>query len=198
MSYNYPLDMSFKIAIAAPQMSITDANGTMQFYVKQKLFKLKEAVSVFSDATQTNVLFTMGADRVIDFSARYRFTDAAGNSLGSIKRQGMRSLWKAHYDLFVGDEEVPALTVQEENPMIRMADGCINQIPIVGLFAGYFLNPAFLVARPDGTVVMKLTKQPAFFEGKFRIDKLVELDGMEEQRILLGLMMMTLLERTRG
>jgi hypothetical protein len=43
-----------------------------------------------------------------------------------------------------------------------------------------------------------LTKQPAFFEGKFGLDKLTEISQIEEQRALLSLLMMVLLERTRG
>ncbi|MDH5606652.1 MAG: hypothetical protein OEY93_07175 [Anaerolineae bacterium] len=198
MSHNYPLNVSFKILAMAPQMSITDASGSLIYYVKQKMLKLKEAVTVFGDQAQTQPLYKISADRIIDFSARYNFADAAGTPLGGVKRQGMQSLWKARYDIFQGDEQSPALTISEENVAVRLADGCLNQIPIVGLFAGYFLNPSYLVARPDGTGVMRISKQPALFEGKFKIDRLVELDEFEEKRILLSLIMMTLLERVRG
>lgn len=198
MALTYPLDLSFKVVALAPQIMVTDASGNLQFYVKQKLFKLKEAVSVFSDETQTRLLFTISADRVIDFSARYSFADANGAPLGAVKRQGAKSLWRAHYDIFAGDEQMPALSIQEESVAIRFADGCVNSIPIVGMFAGYFFNPTYLISRSDGTVVMKLNKMPAFFEGKFQIEKLVGLDEAEEGRILLSIMMMLLLERSRG
>lgn len=194
----YPLTMSFKVVTLVPQIYIADAGGKSLFYVRQKLLKLKEAITVFADDTQQQPLFKIGADRVIDFSARYNFTDMAGHSLGSIKRKGMRSLWQAHYEIYQGAEQTPALNIREENPWLRVADSCLEQIPLVGLFAGYFLNPSYLVTRADGTGVMRLSKQPAFFEGKFKIDRLIEMDDMEEKRILLGLMIMTLLERSRG
>lgn len=194
----YPLTMSFKVVTLVPQIYVTDASGQGLFYVRQKLMKLKEAVTVFADDTQQQGLFKIGADRIIDFSARYNFTDMAGNPLGSIKRKGMRSLWSAHYEIFEGTEEIAGLVVREENPWIRVADACVEQIPLAGLFAGYFLNPTYLVSRADGSGVMRLSKQPAFFEGKFLMEKLVELDELEEKRIVLGLMMMTLLERSRG
>ena len=69
---NYPLDLLFKFSIV-PQISVTDSSGQQIAYVKQKLFKLKEAISVFSDETQTNISFKIEADRVIDFSAKYKF-----------------------------------------------------------------------------------------------------------------------------
>lgn len=45
---------------------------------------------------------------------------------------------------------------------------------------------------------MRLTKQPAFFEGRFQIDRLGELSPREELNLILGFLMLVLLERSRG
>ena len=193
---DYPLGISFKIVALAPQISVTDASGNLILYVKQKLFKLKEAVTVFADAQQTQPLYKMNADRVLDFSARYNFTDQQGTPLGAVKRQGMKSLWKARYDILDGDAVV--MTIQEENPWVKIIDGFFTQIPIVGMFSGYVFHPAFLVMRPDETVVMRVQKEPAFFEGKFTIEKKAQLGETEERRVMLSILMMLLLERARG
>jgi uncharacterized protein YxjI len=192
----YPLNLSFKIIAVAPQLSVRDANNNLIFYVKQKLFKLKEAVTVFGDEQQTQPLFAINADRMIDFSARYNFTDQQGISLGAVKRQGMRSLWKAHYNILDGETSV--MNIQEENAWVKVMDGLFGEIPILGMFSGYVFNPAYLVSRPDGTVVMRMEKQPAFLEGKFKIEQKNTLNESEEKRALLSLMMMLLLERKRG
>ena len=192
----YPLDLSFKIMALAPQISVTDASGGLVFYVKQKLFKLKEEITVFADAQQTQPLYKINADRVLDFSARYHFTDVNGTDLGYVKREGMRSLWRANYDIFEGDALV--MTIREENPWVKVIDGLFGQIPFIGMFSGYLFHPAFLVSRTDGTVVMRLKKQPAFLESKFTIEKQAELDEGRETRVLLSLLMMLLLERSRG
>ena len=193
----YPLELSFKIMALAPQISVTDASGRQVFYVKQKLLKLKEAVTVFADTGQTQPLYQINADRVIDFSARYHFADANGVGLGSVKRAGGKSLWKTHYEIFENGTSV--MTIREENAWVKVLDGLFCGIPLIGMFSGYVFNPAFLVSRPDGTVVMRLAKQPAFFESKFTISKQAAVDeGQEEIRILLSLLMMILLERARG
>jgi hypothetical protein len=49
---NYPLHLSFEILSLARKIAVTDATGNLSFYVKQKMFKLKEAVTVFADAEQ--------------------------------------------------------------------------------------------------------------------------------------------------
>jgi uncharacterized protein YxjI len=200
---NYPLTMNFKILAVAPQIFVRDATGVEIMYVKQKLFKLKEAINVFADQAQTSQLYTIKADRVIDFSARYNFTNHQGLNLGAVKRQGMRSLWKASYDVMEGDSIL--FHIQEENALVKVMDGCLGEIPIVGIFSGYVFNPAYLVTRPGGVsggtgrVVMRLAKQPAFLESSFSIEKVEPgLSQQEEERILLSLMMMVLLERQRG
>jgi hypothetical protein len=193
---NYPLQLSFKILAIARQLSVTDATGRLVFYVKQKAFKLKESVTVFADLEQTIPLYTINADRVLDFSASYHFADRYGTPIGSVRRQGMRSLWKAHYEIV--DDDAPGLTIQEANPWIKVLDGLFGEIPIIGMFTGYFFHPAYVVVRQDQTVVMRLEKQPAFLEGKYSIDKFAPLSEREEIRVLLSLLMVVLLERSRG
>lgn len=192
----YPLSLSFKIVALAPQFSITGANGQLVAYVKQKLFKLKEAVTVFADERQTQALFTINADRIIDFSARYHFADAQGNALGSVKRRGMKSLWNATYEIM--DGETTVMGIREENPWVKVIDAFFTEIPVLGMFSGYVFHPVYLVSRPDGTLVMRMEKQPAFFEGKFLLEKKATLSETEEKRVLLSLIMMLLLERSRG
>ena len=192
----YPLNFSFKILAFAPQLAVTDAGGNLIYYVKQKVFKLKEEVTVFADQEQTRPLYKINADRVIDFSARYHFSDTTGTALGSVKRQGMKSLWKASYDILDGEDIV--MKIVQENPWIGVVDSILEQIPVVGIATSYLFHPKYLISRADGTPVLRLTKQPAFFEGKFRLDKLADIGETEERRAILSLLMMVLLERARG
>jgi uncharacterized protein YxjI len=193
---NYPLQLSFEILSIARKLSVVDAAGNLSFFVKQKAFKLKESVTVFADVEQKHPLYEMNADRVIDFSASYHFKDARGTHVGSVRRKGMKSLWRARYDIVNGGG--PVLIIQEANPWAKVCDSLFSEIPILGLFSGYVFHPEYLVARDDGTTVMRLKKEPAFFQGKFSIEKLEALSKEEETRILLSLIMMVLLERQRG
>ena len=52
------LNLSFKILAVA----VRDASGEIVCYVKQKVFKLKIAVTVFRDPAQTQVLRETKAD----------------------------------------------------------------------------------------------------------------------------------------
>jgi uncharacterized protein YxjI len=192
----YPLELTFKLWAFAPQITVTDQQGNLVCYVKQKLFKLKEAITVFADVEQTRPLYYIKADRVIDFSACYNFTDSQGNSIGAVKRRGLRSIWRARYDVF--DGEVSTFDIQEKNPWVKVADALFAEIPVVGIFTGYVFNPTYLVSRSDGTVVMRLDKTPSFFSRRFTIKAIDQVSDREEQQLLLSLLMMLLLERNRG
>lgn len=193
----YPLTLRFKVLAIATQIYVTDAAGDTVFYVKQKLFKLKEDIRVFGDEDQARERFSIRADRVIDFSASYAFTDAAGRPLGAIKRQGMRSFWKSHYEIrdAAGDLR---LTLTEERPWVKVLDTLLDQVPVVGLMTGYFLNPSFVFTLPNGEVPMRLTKRPSLLERRFEIEKVGAIDADDETRAILGALMMVLLERQRG
>lgn len=194
---NYPIDFTFKLLALASQIYVRDAQGTLIGYAKQKMFKFKEDVRIFADEGQTQELYQIKADRVIDFSARYNFIDSrTGQHLGSIKRRGMRSLWRAHYEIFDGERVV--MEIKEESAMVKILDGLVGEIPLVGSFTGYFLNPAYLATQTNGSVVARLQKQPAFFEGKFQLSRQGTISETDEKRIILGFLMMTLLERSRG
>jgi uncharacterized protein YxjI len=193
--------MSFKILAIAPQIFVRDAAGQEIMYVKQKLFKLKEAINIFSDQSQAHQIYSIKADRIIDFSARYNFTNSQG-SIGAVKRRGIRSIWKSSYDVLEGD--MVKFHIQEENAFVKLMDGLFSELPIIGMLSGYVFNPVYLVTRssdsdPSGSPVMRLKKEPAFLESSFTIEKIdPSLTEKDEEQILLSLMMMVLLERNRG
>jgi hypothetical protein len=192
----FPLQMSFKLIAFAPQFVVQDARDQPVAYVRQKLFKLKEAITVFTNEKQDQQLYQIKADRIIDFSPLYHFTDTQGVVLGGIKRHGMRSMWKAGFDVL--DNGVTLFSINEKSVMTRFLDGLFNSLPLIGLLSGYLFHPAYLVTRPDGTLVAELTKQPALFEGLFTAEQMAPVNEREEQQLLLALMTVLLLERMRG
>ena len=194
---NFPLDLRFKLFAISSQIAVTDAQGTLVYYVKQKAFKLKEAVTVFADESQTRPLFKIAADRVLDISARYRVEDAGGAEIGVLQRRGMRSIWKAHYEIHQGG--VQKFLIREESAWVKVLDSLVGGIPILGIFTGYMFHPAYLVSLGEGQpTLLRVVKQPALFEGRFRIDAITGSVDRSLDVAVVGILMMLLLERARG
>ncbi len=194
---NYPLDLTFKIFALASQIYIRDASGNLIGYVKQKMFKLKEDINIFADENQTQLLYNIKAERIIDFSAKYNFTDASGKFIGAIKRQGMRSIWKANYEIFDASNQ-PVMSFNEENGWTKVLDSLFGELPVVGMFTGYVFNPAYVLSKNNSAPLVTLKKQPAFLEGKFQIVPSAPIPPHEETLVLLSSLMLTLMERRRG
>lgn len=194
----FPLLLTFKTFAMAPQLAVTDAGGNLLLYVRQKLFAFKERVTVFADREQQRPLYTISADRVLDFSAQYTFRNMQGMELGAIRRKGMRSFWRANYE--VVREGRVVMTIQEENPWAKVADGLLGEIPVLGLLTGLLFHPAYRVERAGGGGVMRIEKEAALLEGRFRIEAMAggAAHAAEEGLIVLSLLMLVLLERRRG
>ncbi len=194
----YPLFLTFKLFAISSQATVTDSNGRIVLYTKQKLFKFREHVEIWTDKSQSTRLADIKANQVIDWSARYFSTDAQGSAIGSVGRRGWRSIWKAHYEVFNPGDNNPDFSIQEENAWIKVADSIFSEIPIVGMASGYVFHPSYLATRSDGQPAMRMTKQPAFFEGRFKLEKIGDITPREELNLFLSYMMLVLLERKRG
>jgi uncharacterized protein YxjI len=193
---NYPLELRFKIATIGTRVSVSDSMGSLVAYVRKKKFRLKEDVGVYADENQRKLLFRIKADRVLDFGASYSIQDSNGRSLGAVRQEGVRSMWKSSY--LVSDPVGTSIgLVHEENPWIKVADGLMESVPFGDALGGLFLNPAYLTELGDCTV-LRLKKERSVFEGKFTVEKLGGFSEEEEELLLASLIMMVLLERDRG
>ncbi|MFC4164275.1 hypothetical protein ACFOWU_11440 [Epilithonimonas zeae] len=195
---NYPLDFKFKITTLASDFNITDKNGNYVAYVRQKMFKLKEDVIVFNDESKTQELFNIKANQWIDFNASYMITDLVnGKKFGRLARKGVRSIWKSRYDI-IDENDQPKYQINEDNGWVKVFDSFIGEIPIIGLFTGYFLNPSYTVKDNAGKEYFRLKKMPSLVGRRFQLERLIDIDDEDESLVVLSFLMMVLLERARG
>lgn len=193
----FPLKFRFKITTLSNDFVASDATGQTIAYVKQKMFKFVDEISVYNDDTKSQLQYTIKANKWLDFSAAYTFTNAMGLEIGRVVRKGWASIWKARYEIY-DDKQHINLMIQEENPWAKVGDAVFGEIPVVGLLTGYIFNPSYKVMRDDGTIVVQLKKEPTFLGRQFNVIKVSEFKSGEEERVVLSLMMMILLERRRG
>lgn len=193
----FPLDFQFKIFSPSNDFSVFDAQGNEIAYTRQKIFKIKESIQIFRSSRDKTELYSIKADRIIDFNAAYTVRDAYGATIGSIKRSGMKSLWKTSYAL--NDAAGNLLyTLHEANPWIAVVDGLVGEIPFVGMLTGFFLNPSYIIADVQGQEVYRLKKEASFFERRFSLNKLAEAHAEEDILVLNAAMLLMLLERGDG
>lgn len=194
---NYPLDFKFKITTFASDFDLTDAAGNHLAYVRSKIFKLKDDVQIFKDDKKSELLFNIKANQWLDFNASFAIKDNTDADLGSVSRKGVKSFWRATYNIFNLDKK-EVYNITEENPWIKMLDGFVSEIPLVGMFTGYFLNPSYIVKDNNEKIIYRLKKMPSLFGRRFQLYKIGEVEEQDEALVILSLLMMVLLERRKG
>jgi uncharacterized protein YxjI len=195
----YPLKLHFKLIALAPKVSLTDATGKELLYVEQKVLALREAVKVFNNSTDKDLLYTMQANQILDFGAKYNFTNAKNKDhIGAIQQEGMRSLVQASYLVF-DKHDKQVYKIVQSNPMIAILDSIISIIPFAELLNGFILNPVYKVYAGDSqTPILTMKKKPSFLESNFDITKDGELQEKDELLLMLSALMVVQLERSRG
>ncbi len=195
--YHFPLEFVFKIGTLANDFTATDVHGQPIAYVRQKMFKLKEEVVVYNNDSKSEAKYKIKANKWLDFSSVYAFSNFQNEQMGSIARKGLVSLWKARYEIYDANKQ-QLFAIQEDNGWIKLIDFFIGGIPVLNFFTGYLFNPSYSLKTMDQTPLVRLKKDSSFFGRRFKISKLSEIDEKHEDVIMLGLMMMILLERRRG
>lgn len=200
----YPVDFRFAVFDVGAKVSVTDARGEQLAFVQQKAFRLKEDVSVFASEAQEELLYRITTEQILDISATYTITDAGGNVVGTLTRNGARSFWRASYEIKDTTGAVVA-RADERNPWVKLIDGTLGEIPfigpVLGLATGYFLNPTYDLEVPGGERG-SIVKHRSLLEGRFSLQPAGETTGRwtdhQEKVLLPAVTMIVLLERDRG
>lgn len=195
-TFNYPLHFQFRIGTFANDFVARDASGQTICYVREKIFAWRDQIKIYDDESKSNLLYELVSNKLIDFQQTFTITDHTARVVGKVRRKTLRSLWRCTFRL-IDREDNHDHTIQEKNPWTKFMDGVFGEIPIIGVLSGYVFNPAYLLSNEEGKVLFELRKEPSFFGRKFTVDKLTD-DTVDEERFVLSLMLMVLIERSNG
>jgi hypothetical protein len=105
---------------------VYDPSGGLAFYSKQKKFKLKEDIRLYTGEDMTTEVLTIKARQVIDFSAAYDIIDPArGEKVGAMKRKGFKSLVKDEW-IFMDPYDRDIGAVREDSTGLAIVRRVIN------------------------------------------------------------------------
>lgn len=197
MRVTYPLTLTFKFLTISSYIRVVDATGQLVSYVKQRAFRLKEDVTIFADEAQAQPVYHIKADRIIDIGATYRVSTADGRPLGALRQRGMRTFWKATYDVL--DEGGSAVgLIHEQDAWVKVIDGLIGGIPFLGFVIQQWINPTYLIDGVGDVTVLRMRKRPSLIERRFVVEQEAPLPPRLEPLALPAVLMVVLLERGRG
>lgn len=153
----------------------TEDRSQLLFFVKQKAFKLKEDITVFSDETAMTPLLKIAARAIIDFSATYDITDVTtGQIVGALRRKGFKSMLRDSWEILNPAGEVIATVSEDSLGMALLRRFLSNLIP-----------QTFQIKMGEEVIgVLKQTFNP--FVPQFNIDFSMDTQNKLDRRLGVG------------
>ena len=96
-----------KMVSLTPTFFLRDETGVPLAFLRQKMFSLKDDITVYTDETQTQELLHICGRKILDFGAAFDVTDPVHHEkVGVLRRQGWKSFVRAEWKIFdaMGEE----------------------------------------------------------------------------------------------
>jgi len=141
-------------------------------YSKQKAFKLREDIRVFTDEGMASELLTIKARSIIDLGATYDVTDATtGENLGALRRRMLKSMLRDEWTILnmVGQE---IGTIKEDSTALALVRRTL-----------FNLLPQSFKVEVGGQAVAEFHQNWNIFAPKIRLDFSANMSGALDVRL---------------
>lgn len=99
---------------------VFDSQGRVVAYSKQKAFKLKEDIRIYTDESLREEILTIQARQVVDFSAAYDIVDSQeGRKVGAARRKGFSSMVRDSWEV-LDENDAPIGKLQEDSTTMAL------------------------------------------------------------------------------
>ncbi|MEE3303440.1 MAG: hypothetical protein VX191_00980 [Candidatus Thermoplasmatota archaeon] len=157
-------------------------------YSKQKAFKLKEDIRVFSDEDKSTELICIKARSIIDFGAGYDVTDShSGEAICGFKREGLKSLFKDSWKVMDASGNQIG-TVSEDSGMLALVRRFVP-------FANLLIPQEFVLSVGAGSVTFTQRSNPIVH--KLFVSN-IQSSGLDPRLVLAATMLLIAIEGRQG
>ena len=150
--------------------TIASLDGVPLAASEQKAFRLREDIRVTDGTPGGGEILRIDADRIVDFGAAYRVTDArTGEHIGALRRKGWASLVRDSWEILDAEGTVRG-KVTEDSPWKAAVRRLIEA-------AAFFLPETFHI-EVGGQVVGTMAQHFNPFVQKFDVDLTLDTEGL--------------------
>lgn len=167
----------FKLFGAA--FHVYDEHGSVVGYCKQKAFKLKEDIRLYTGEDMGDMLLSLQAQSVIDFSSTYLVTLPDGTSIGSLRRKGMKSSFVRDEWLLFDSQGSQIATIRETGSFAPFARRYLEYVAVL------FPQKYEIIRTSDSMVIANLRQHFNPFIYRMGL-AVVESDDSIDELLILG------------
>ncbi len=96
---------------------VYDQSGHVVAFCRQKAFKLREDIRLYTSQAMTEELLTMKARNIIDFGATYDIFLPTGELIGSLRRKGLKSMFRDFWLIYDHEGIEQAAIVEDSSTL---------------------------------------------------------------------------------
>ncbi|MDO8507020.1 MAG: hypothetical protein Q7S53_00425 [bacterium] len=105
-------------------------DGSLVFFSKQKAFKIREDIRVYTDESMQTEALSIKARQIMDFSAAYDVIDTAdGTKVGAVKRKGFNAMIQDKWIIMDADDNEIGSVNEDNLTMALLRRFATNLIP---------------------------------------------------------------------
>lgn len=177
-----------KVLTIGKRYYILDGSGRTVGFAKQKMFKLKEDIRVYSDESQSREVLRAKQEQIMDFNATLAVTDGAtGELVGYVGRKGWASLMRDTWRIF-GPDRAPLAEVREEGGALAILRRVIEALHIV---------PKTYYVESGGERLATIKQKFQLIGDTWRIS-IHDPTQVDTRLVLMSALLMDMIEQNRG
>lgn len=166
---------------------IYGSDGELVGYCKQKAFKLKEDLRIYTDESLSQELLRITTPNVIDFSAMYQVHLSPGGHIGSYRRHGGKSFFRDTWSV-LDSEGTTIAQIREDSAvkaLLRRLHGVI----------ALFIPQTYMLDSIDGRPIARYRTHANPFVYRLSVTILQEHEALDDLLILAGGCLLSAIER---
>jgi hypothetical protein len=137
-------------------LTLANSEGRVVCFTRQKAFKFKEDIRLYTDESEQDTLLTISARNVIDFSAGYDVSDpATGRRIGALRRKGFKSMFRDEWTIMDTNDHDLVVIREDSLGMALVRRNLTNLVPqkFTGMMDG---RPVLTFRQAFNPVVLKM------------------------------------------
>lgn len=166
------------LTIFGAKFHVYDESGGVVAFCHQKAFKLREDIRLYTDESRSETLLVLRARSVIDFGVTFDVQLPSGESLGSMRRKGMKSSFVRDEWLVFDAEGRQVAVLSEQGGFAPFARRFIDYASLL------FPQRYAMVRSADGAELSKYRQHFNPFVYRLGISPLMEDEHLDDLLIL--------------
>ncbi len=180
-----------KVFDLVPQFYIYDHEGLLVGYCRQKLFKFKEEVVIYTERSRETELLRIKARNIIDFTANYDVKLPNGVAIGSLRRKALKSTFVRDEYVVYDDDGIEIALLQEDSTFRALFRRGIDA-------AAAFMPQRFRLNTHDGREIARFRQHFNPFIYKLSIAVLEDHEHLDDLMIIAIGVLAAVIERRQG